>query len=149
MSDRYKADDDDLPDIFFDRTVERNDQHHANDLSASKSIAVQVHFPAISWKNAKQQARERRALKRENKESINETRRVYVKRAKREQMYDWLKHLEGTLPGMDYRERDFCEKLLRRFRRFGIERIKWVTLAQYQWTKWIAERYIWIPKTDS
>jgi hypothetical protein len=146
---RYKADDDDLPDIFFDSAVEFGKQRDSGSVSDRKSVAVQVHFPVINWKNSKQERREKRAIEREQRDNFNDTRKVFVKSAKRQQMFDWLTHLEGTFPGMDERKRDFCEKLLRRFRRYGIQRIKWVTRAQYDWTKWIAERYIWIPKTDS
>lgn len=137
----YIATDDDLPSIFWPDGPQR-DARRVNDESW-RGIALQVHFPYI--KTRRQIAREQRALAADAKERQQPDRKIYVKLAKKQQMFQWLMSLEKTIPGMDRNEADFCSKLLVKFRRYSPARVKWITAKQYEWLKFIGTRYIHIP----
>lgn len=137
----YVATDDDLPDIFWEDGKRPASQSPHESLRGT--VAIQVHFPAIISKTAKQERREQRAIERDKRDSATESKKHFVQLGKKTQMYGWLLALENTFAGMDFRERDFCEKLLLKFRKYTPERAKWVTRAQFNWLKFISERYLW------
>jgi len=139
---KYDATDEDLPDFLFDKS--KLPEPAAIDPRKRAEIAVQAHYPALS---EKQRKREERALKRAEREGEGlEDAKVFVKRAKKIQMWDWLLGLEQTFPAMNFRERDFCEVLLKKFRKYTPYGVKWVTEKQFQWLKTIAATYVRLPR---
>lgn len=140
MTDKYVSSDGDLPDVFWEGEAPKREKTE-NDLA--KEVKVQVHFPAIIDKSKKQLKREARAIKKDEADRERGDKRTFVKFAKKSQMYQWLIALEQIIPVMDRGEMIFCSKLLFKFRKYGVERSKWISRAQYDWLKFIAKRYLW------
>lgn len=139
-------DDSDLPAIFWpDGSAPKCETKNSE---LSREVAIQVHYP-VFVKSQKRETQERRALDRDRKESVLAEQKSFVRLGKKQQMFDWLIALENTFPGMDERERDFCRKLLDRFRKYGIVKTKWITKKQYDWLKFISTRYICLPNRES
>lgn len=135
----YKATDDDLPDVFW------NGKPMVAEYPPSgwNNVAAQVHFPEVKYT-----ARQQREIDRDRRESERDPlgkRKIYVKAAKRSQMYQWLLALEPNFRVMDSGEARFCVTLLAKFRKYTVLRVKWITQPQYQWLAQIAAKYIQFP----
>jgi len=158
MGEPFQPSDEDLPSIFWkesgeDSYFEKRCPHGyiPGDcevcIQQTKSVAIQVHFPAVlQEKSTEQVRREEKALARDRRESATVDKAQYIKIGKKSQMYSWLLTLEWAFPGMDFREREFCEKLLAKFRKYTVQYSKFITRKQYDWLKSLSEKYICIPK---
>ena len=140
----YDATDDDLPPIFFEGWDGKIDSARKNDADAVRRQGIALHYPEISVRQQRSSARRMARSLRESPELHDK--RVYVKLAKKLQMYSILKSLAGTFRGMNDKERQFCEEMLAKFDKYGAEKIKWITLKQYEWVIYLGATYIHIPR---
>ncbi len=139
----YIATDDDLPPNMWPGFVESQNKP-STDEQKRREAAVALHYPEI---RVKQEARRAERIMRANRRSEQQgDRKVYLKLAKKCQMFDWLSGLKVAFPIMRPQERQFCESLLKKFMKYSPARAKWITRAQYDWLKWIASQYLMVPK---
>jgi hypothetical protein len=139
----YNATDDDLPDFFRDGSLPKPPK---KDVRKVAEQAVLHHYPQIA---EKQQRREARALAKAQRDGVRlQERKQYVKRAKKLQMWDWLRGLKVSFPIMRQREREFYEGMLLKFEKYTAYNVKWVTENQYQWLKNISTTYLRVPHVD-
>ena len=137
----YEAQDDDLPSIFWDGSAEPLSSSTAEEL-AKRMVAVAVHYPTTTpTEQERIDARMERERRKNARLDINENRKIWVKRAKREQMWNWLEGLDaqGEFGRMSPRESHFSTSLLKKFRTYG-NRTKWITRRQYDWLQAIAAK---------
>ena len=138
---KYEATDDDLPDFFYDAT--KVPERSKVDPLKRAEIAVQAHYPAI---HEKQRKREERLLRRAKREGNGlRDKKIYVKQAKKLQMWDWLLSLQ-TGQKFYGKEAIFCTELYDKFKKYTPYHVKWITENQFQFLKSIAAKYLRIPK---
>ena len=139
----YRATDDDLPDVFWSGKPQVS--KYPPDEELRSVIAAQLHYPEIKLTRKQQ-----RDLDRDRRESshnpLGGDRKKFVRLPKKQQMFDCLRDLEATFPAMDTRERQFCEQMLAKFRKYTPVLAKWVTEKQYRWCNFIAGKYLKLPR---
>ena len=144
MSDNhYIATDYDLPPNMWPGFVESQNRPTIDE-QKRREAAVALHYPEI---RVKQEARRAERIMRAHRRSERDDgRKIYLKLAKKCQMFDWVNGLQVSFPIMRLKERQFCEHLLTKFMKYSPVKAKWITQAQYNWLKWIASQYLMVPK---
>jgi hypothetical protein len=144
LTDKYEATDEDVPwksgerieDCFKRLGYERKDK------ATDAEIAALWEFPVRKNELTKSQER---SLKKDHAQALIgvASRKVYVKNAKKQQMYTWLSvlDLQMCFYQMNSRELGFCAYLLRKFQRYGTK-TKWLTQSQFDWLRQLAGRYL-------
>lgn len=147
---KYIATDDDLPDIFWPEGEAPKRSGTALSAEAQAQTKLQLFYPEIRIPAAQQRRRE--AAIRSEREISLEDKTVYVKLAKKVQMWSWLRALfsPDVIPQVraenSDRVMDFLTRLYAKFYRYSPHNVKWITLKQYEWLKHIAAQYVKTPE---
>ena len=100
----------------------------------------------------KRQQQRREAVNRSEREVSLEDKKVYVKIAKKLQMWSWLRGMfepDTIVKVRRQRELIFLTQLYAKFYRYTPYKVKWITRKQYDWLKWIACQYLKVPNEQS
>jgi hypothetical protein len=144
----YHATDDDLPEIFWPGG--KAPEPKPVDVNLRAEVAAALHYPAILVKKAEREQERRSresvlAVARELRQREQQERRIYVKAAKKIQLWDWLRSLAPFVSRMKPHEAQFCRSLLEKFETYG-DGTKWITLRQFEWCRSLASRYLLLPR---
>jgi hypothetical protein len=146
----YIATDDDLPDNMWPEGERPACKAQAMSAETAAVTKLNLFYPEIRVPRSTQ--RRRAAAERSERSICFEERKVFVKLAKKIQMWSWLRALfEPEIIGQVRAENsdkvmDFLTRMYAKFYHYSPHKVKWVTHKQYDWLQHLAAQYIKVPR---